>query len=52
MKVSFKSHQLLYLPKNAAALKLTYMQNYLQKPQELGAQITAIQLMKLSEKMK
>ena len=36
LKVYHESHQLLYLPKNAATLLLTHMQYYLKKPQVFG----------------
>ena len=51
LKVYHKSHQLFYLPKNAAILQHTYMHNYL-KSSNLGVCITAMHLMKLSENMK
>ena len=50
LKVCYKSHKLLYLPKNTTILKFMYMQNYLKKPQGLG--VTAIQFMEIGEKMK
>ena len=46
-----KNQKLLYLPKNAAELLLTYMQKHLKKPQGLRVCITVIHSMELSGKI-
>ena len=52
LNVCHESHQLLCLTKHAATPQLICMWNVLKKPQQLWVCITALQLIKISEKMK